>query len=159
MDLKLPLYFLSTKHFLSQVFWEFWRMHMQSLPGPLPWMGPGTRLVGMQTTNYVKCEWCTFSLHYRLPEMCFYSILEYFVQYGRRHVSIYDICRSVRFFTRDNSQHGSLASPFPQGEQGSGVVSSLHMHGGYNFFLHQQNGAQLIFLDYSNWCNYSARKN
>ncbi len=42
--LKLPLYFLSTKHFLSQVFWEFWRMRMQSLPGPLPWMGPGSRL-------------------------------------------------------------------------------------------------------------------
>ncbi len=48
--LKLPL---STKHFLSQVFWEFWRM--QSLPGPLPWMGPGSRLAGS--------IFCDFTVH------------------------------------------------------------------------------------------------
>ncbi len=48
VDLKLPLYFLSTKHFLSQVFWEFWRMR---LPGPLS-MGPGSRLSPDKNSKY-----------------------------------------------------------------------------------------------------------
>ena len=46
---KLPL---STKHFLSQGNFD---ACMQSLPGPLPWMGPGSRLAGS--------IFCDFTVH------------------------------------------------------------------------------------------------